>query len=155
MGIDMTQANQTHLQACIDRMDILQLFAKYCHIVDDCEFEKLPEVFTDDAALDYSSLGESVMGKSTLMHGVQEFIDFLTTSMEYMGPGLTHFMTNHLIDLQGDEANIVSHNHVLNFPQGGRYTSHARRTPAGWRIDRFVFENRLYHAMAEKMGYSV
>jgi hypothetical protein len=74
--------------------------------------------------------------------------------MQFMGPGLTHFMANHLIDVTGDEAHIVSHNHVLNFPQGGRYTSHARRTPVGWRIDHFIFENRLYHAMAEKMGYS-
>lgn len=150
----MPEINPMQLQACIDRMDILQLLAKYCHIVDDCEFEKLPEVFAHDATLDYRSLGESVCGKSTLMHSVQEFIEFLTSSMQYMGPGLTHFMANHLIDIEGDEANIVSHNHVLNFPQGGRYISHARRTSAGWQIDRFVFENRLYHAMAQKMGYS-
>jgi ketosteroid isomerase-like protein len=150
----MAEINPTHLQACIDRMDILQLFARYCHIVDDCEFEKLPEVFTDDAVLDYRSLGEAVAGKNTLMHGVQEFVEFLSHSMQFMGPGLTHFMANHLIDVTGDEAHIVSHNHVLNFPQGGRYTSHARRTPVGWRIDHFIFENRLYHAMAAKMGYS-
>jgi hypothetical protein len=150
----MAQLNQADIQVCVDRMDILQLFAKYCHIVDDCEFGKLPEVFTADAELDYSSLGEAVMGKSTLMHGVQEFIEFLTTSMEYMGPGLTHFMANHLIEVRGDEANIVSHNHVLNFPQGGYYRSHARRTAVGWRIDRFVFENRLYHEMAKKMGFA-
>ena len=149
-------ATLTHadIQSCIDRLDILQLFAKYCHIVDDCTFEKLPEVFSDDALLDYSSLGEFVQGKRTTMHGVQEFIAFLTTTMEGMGPGLTHFMTNHLIDLRGDEADIVSHNHVLNVPQGGRYESHARRTPEGWRIDRFTFQNRLYHDMAKKMGFA-
>ena len=150
----MPAFTQTDIQACIDRLDILQLFAKYCHIVDDCTFEKLPEVFTDDALLDYSSLGEFVQGKRTTMHGVREFIDFLTTTMEAMGPGLTHFMTNHLIDLRGDEADIVSHNHVLNIPQGGRYESHARRTPTGWRIDRFTFQNRLYHDMAKKMGFA-
>jgi hypothetical protein len=150
----MAQPDNDAIRQCIDRMEILQLFAKYCHIVDDCTFEQLPEVFTDDAQLDYSSLGDSVQGLRTRMHGVREFIDFLTNSMRYMGPGLTHFMGNHLIDVQGDEAHIVSHNHVLNLPQGGRYTSHARRTPAGWRIDRFVFENRLYHDMAQKMGFA-
>ena len=141
------------IQKCIDRMEVMQLFAKYCHIIDDCEFAKLPEVFAEDAVLDYTSLGDSVLGKSTMMYSVQEFIDFLTVTMAGMGPGLTHFMTNHLIDVHGDEADIVSHNHVLNIPQGGHYTSHARRTPAGWRIDRFKFQNRLFQDMARKMGF--
>ncbi len=149
----MPASTQTDIRIAVDRMDILQLFAKYCHIVDDCTFEKLQEVFTEDALLDYSSLGDIVQGRRTVMHGVREFIDFLTATMAAMGPGLTHFMTNHLIDVHGDEADIVSHNHVLNIPQGGRYTSHARRTPVGWRIDRFTFENRLYQDMARKMGF--
>jgi hypothetical protein len=151
----MPALTQTDIQLCIDRMDIMQLFAKYCHAIDDCTFEKLREVFAEDAAFDYSSLGETVQGRSTTMHGVQEFIDFLTATMEHMGPGLTHFMTNHLIDVDGDEAEIASHNHVLNIPQGAYYKSHARRTSAGWRIDRFVFQNRLYHDMAKKMGFDV
>ncbi len=150
----MAELNPLAIQVCVDRMDILQLFAKYCHIVDDCTFEKLPEVFAKDAHLDYSSLGESVAGKSTTMHSVQEFVEFLTNSMQYMGPGLTHFMANHLIEVNGDEATVVSHNHVLNVPQGGYYKSHARRTEQGWRIDHFVFENRLYHDMAVKMGFA-
>jgi hypothetical protein len=151
----MAELSQHDLQVCVDRMEILQLFAKYCHIIDDCEFEKLTDVFTADALLDYSSLGEFVQGQHTTMHGVREFIAFLTNSMRDMGPGLTHFMANHLIDVRGDEANIVSHNHVLNLPQGGHYRSHARRTPQGWRIDHFVFQNRLYHDMAKKMGFAV
>ena len=151
----MPALTQTDIQVCVDRMDILQLFAKYCHIVDDCTFERLPEVFAEDVVLDYSSLGESVQGRRTKMQGVQEFIDFLTATMAGMGPGLTHFMTNHLIEVHGDEADIVSHNHVLNIPQGGHYTSHARRTAQGWRIDRFTFQNRLFQDMAAKMGFGV
>jgi len=136
-------------------MDILQLFAKYCHIVDDCTFEMLPQVFAEDAVFDYSSLGETVQGLRTRMEGVREFMDFLSTTMAQMGPGLTHFMTNHLITVHGDEADIVSHNHVLNIPQGAQYTSHARRTTEGWRIDRFTFRNRQFQEMAAKMGYGV
>jgi hypothetical protein len=143
----------TEIQVCVDRMDILQLFAKYCHIVDDCTFEMLPEVFAEDAVFDYSSLGETVQGRRTRMEGVREFMDFLTHTMARMGPGLTHFMTNHLITVHGDEADIVSHNHVLNIPQGAKYTSHARRTQDGWRIDSFVFRNRQFQEMAAKMGY--
>ena len=149
----MPAPTENAIQVCIDRMDILQLFAKYCHIVDDCTFDMLPEVFAEDAVLDYSSLGPTVLDRRTRMEGVQEFIDFLTTTMAGMGPGLTHFMTNHLIEVHGDEADIVSHNHVLNIPQGGHYTSHARRTPQGWRIDRFTFQNRLFQDMAKKMGF--
>lgn len=145
--------SETEIQVAVDRMDILQLFARYCHIVDDCTWDKLPEVFAEDAVFDYSSLGETVQGRRTRMNGVREFMDFLTATMAGMGPGLTHFMTNHLITVSGDEADIVSHNHVLNIPQGGHYTSHARRTPEGWRIDRFTFRNRLFQDMAIKMGF--
>jgi hypothetical protein len=141
------------LQRSIDRMDILQLFARYCHIVDDCTFERLPEVFAPDAAFDYSSLGPEVKGRRTTMQGVREFIDFLTATMDDVGPGLTHLMTNHVVDVAGDEADIVSHNTVLNLPIGGHYRSHARRTPDGWRLDRFVFSWRDYAAMTRKMGF--
>ena len=97
---------QADIQVCVDRMDILQLFAKYCHIVDDCTFDRLPEVFAEDAVLDYSSLGETVQGRRTRMSGVREFMEFLTATMAGMGPGLTHFMTNHLITVRGDEARL-------------------------------------------------
>ena len=149
----MPAPTENAIQVCIDRMDILQLFAKYCHIVDDCTFEKLPEVFAEDAVFDYTSLGDTVQGRRTRMEGVREFMDFLTTTMAGMGPGLTHFMTNHLITVRGDEADIVSHNHVLNIPQGAQYTSHARRMADGWRLDRFIFRNRQFQDMAAKMGY--
>jgi len=147
--------DETEVRDCMARMAILQLFAKYCHIVDDCEFEKLAEVFTEDAQIDYTSLGDEVAGHSTRMIGAAAFTAFLTSSMARMGPGLTHFMTNHLITVRGDEADIVTHNHVLNLPVGGYYRSHARRTDAGWRLDRFKFEWRDYHAMGRKMGFDL
>jgi hypothetical protein len=149
----MTSIDPVALQRSIDRMDILQLFAKYCHIVDDCTFPRLREVFAEDARFDYSSLGPEVKGRATTMDGVQAFIDFLTCTMADVGRGLTHLMTNHVIEVTGDEAEIVSHNTVLNLPIGGYYRSHARRTPAGWRLDRFHFSWRDYGDMAARMGY--
>ncbi len=147
--------NESQMQECLARMDIMQLFAKYAHIVDECRFSRLSEVFTDDAEIDYTSLGESVAGLSTTITGASEFEQFLTSSMEHIGRGLTHFMGNHLIDVAGGEADIVTNNHVLNLPIGGYYRSHARHTADGWKIDRFKFEWRDYQEMGRKMGYDL
>jgi hypothetical protein len=151
----MSETNISDFQIYIDRMDLLQLLARYCHIIDDCEFEKLTEIFTEDATFDYTSLGEVVKGQRTTCNGVQEFIGFLTGTMADVGPGLTHLMTNHVVHVDGDEANVVSHNTVLNLPSGGYYKTHAIRTSAGWRIDRFIFLWRDYHEIAKRMGFDL
>jgi hypothetical protein len=68
---------------------------------------------------------------------------------------MTHFMGNHLITLDGDEARIVSHNHVLNVAMGGVYHSVARRTDLGWRITRIRFEARYFGPIADKLNASL
>jgi len=146
-------ASPDEIQICVDRDSITQLFARYCHIIDDLLFERLGEVFTPDAVFDYSSLGTSVKGQPTLLDGIPAFERFLRGTMADVGPGLSRFMTNHLIDVRGDEADVTSHSTVLNLPQGGLYRSHAVRTPEGWRIDKSVHVWRDYSSVASKVGF--
>jgi SnoaL-like domain len=143
------------IQIAIDRMSILQLFSKYCHLVSKCDFERLPEIFTDDAKFDYSSLGETVKGQKTVRHGVDSFIEFLKGTMDDIGPGLTHLMTNHWVEVHGDEADIISHSTVLNLPVGGYLTTHALRTPPGWRFDSLHYEYRSYFGVAKALGFDM
>ena len=143
------------IQIAIDRMNLLQLFSKYCHLVSRCDFERLSEIFTDDAKFDYSSLGETVKGQKTVRCGVDSFIGFLKSTMDDIGPGLTHLMTNHWVEVQGDKADIVSHSTVLNLPVGGCLTTRALRTPQGWRFDSLHYEYRSYSGVAKALGFDV
>jgi hypothetical protein len=60
-------------------------------------------------------------------------------------------MTNPRIKLDGDSATATVYAQVLNLPIGSVYHAHARRTEKGWRLDRFVFENRYYAEVSKKM----
>ena len=57
--------------------------------------------------------------------------------------------------MEGNEARIISHNHVLNVAMGGVYHSHAIRGEYGWRIDRIRFEARYFAAIADKLNVTI
>jgi hypothetical protein len=135
------------------RMEILDLFARYCHAVDRYEFSLFEDVFTDDLVADYSEVRRP--GDEPLIHGRQAFTDWLTESMAAIGPGMTHYMSNHLITLSGDEATVVSLNHVLNVGMGGVYHSKAVRTPQGWRIAEIRFEARYFANVHRRLNASM
>jgi hypothetical protein len=148
----MTDKNSASGQISLDRLDILDLFARYAHAVDLCDWEMLREVFSDDVEANYTTVAQYTQNHAPILHGIDDIIHYFNTVMPHIGPGLTHFMTNHLIKLDGDEANITSHNHVLNLAQGGVYHTHAKRTPKGWRLDRLRFEVRYFDQVAERMN---
>jgi hypothetical protein len=148
----MTDKNCAGGQISLDRLDILDLFARYAHAVDLCDWEMLREVFSDDVEANYTTVAQYTQNHTPILHGIEDIIHYFNTVMPHIGPGLTHFMTNHLIRLDGDEANITSHNHVLNLAQGGVYHTHAKRTPKGWRLDRLRFEVRYFDRVAERMN---
>jgi hypothetical protein len=137
----------------VSRVEIIDLFAKYCHAVDQCEFGVFDEIFTDDVVADYSEVRGP--DDEPILHSRDAFAAWLRQSMAGIGPGMTHFMTNHLITVDGDQARIVSHNHVLNVGMGGVYHSHAIRTDDGWRIDQIRFEARYFATVADKLTASI
>jgi hypothetical protein len=135
------------------RLEILDLFARYCHAVDRYEFSLFEDVFTEDLVADYSEVRDPA--DEPIIVGRQAFADWLVSSMAKIGPGMTHYMTNHLITLDGDEARIVSHNHVLNVAMGGVYHSRAVRTDDGWRIAEIRFEVRYFAPVIERLNSSM
>jgi hypothetical protein len=57
--------------------------------------------------------------------------------------------------MDGDEATIVSHNHVLNVAMGGVYHSRAVRTPEGWRLAEIRFEARYFAPVVDRLNASM
>jgi SnoaL-like domain len=141
------------LEEAASRLEILDLFARYCHAIDRYEFSLFDDVFTADVIADYSDVRDPE--DDPIIHGRSEFAAWLEASMASIGPGMTHYMTNHLITMDGDEATIVSHDHVLNVAMGGVYHSRAVRTPEGWRLAEIRFEARYFAPVVDRLNASM
>ncbi len=124
------------LQELMDRAEIGEVLARYCHLLDQQRWGALRGLFTEDARLDYSGLGE--------VTGADAMIAFLQPIMEGLA-GTQHAMSTVTIDWEGDTAKVRSAAIVpmtAVAPGGGLRTSvvglwyedEFRRMPEGWRI---------------------
>jgi hypothetical protein len=137
-------ANQREkrLEAAADRLELAELMHRYAWAIDKWEWELLDDVFTEDAEVDFSSVGQYVSG-DTILRGRQAIVTWLRNSIQPF-PDVLHFLSNQIVALDGDEARITTYMQVLHLPMGGIYHSVAIRTAAGWRIRRFRLEERTF-----------
>jgi len=111
-----------------DVLAIQAVIMKYGFLIDDREFDRLGEVFTEDALVDYRPGGEGPF------HGLAE----LQQAMKTLQHPVQHMMVSHIIDrVSGDE--VVTRTKALIPLQTGSvadiaYRDVLVRTPAGWRI---------------------
>ena len=123
-----------------DRLDIIELPARYADALDRLEPERLREVFTTDAVWE-------VEGGTTRLVGLDEIMAFMGRSDVHPG---AHLMTN--IYIESVSADPQAGGPVVHlcsrgvFPVGpsdprkptsvfyGRYADDVVRTDAGWRI---------------------
>lgn len=143
------EAGTRRLAEAADRMEITELLHRYAYAVDNGEFELFDEVFTQDATVDFGSVDEYVEGASVVT-GLPAIRAWFAKALEPF-PGVLHFMTNHRISLDGDEARTETLMQVLHMSMGGVYRGHAVRTPAGWRFDRFQLEERSFDEAAGRL----
>lgn len=124
------------VQDLIDRAEIEEVLARYCHMLDRQEWSAFRALFTEDARLDYMGLGE-VSGPDALIAFLQPVVEGLAMTL--------HAGSTHSIRLHGDTATVRSAALVPMTavrPGGGLGTSvtglwyedEFRRTPEGWRI---------------------
>jgi SnoaL-like domain len=125
-------------QEVSDRLRIHDLLVTYAAAVDDRDWDALRSVFSKDAVLDYSMVG----GPRT---SLDEAIPWLEKSLAAV-PMTQHIITNVLVDLDGDTAEVRA---LLFNPLGprqgpmllgGSYRDRAERTADGWRITELVAE---------------
>ncbi|NND82291.1 MAG: nuclear transport factor 2 family protein [Gammaproteobacteria bacterium] len=126
-------------QEMSDRFEIQDLIAEYCDIIDQGDFDRLNDVFTEDAFIDYSAMGGAAGSRD-------EIITFLNNVMP-MFINTQHMISNYQIKIDGDTASgrimcfnpmEISGNPV--FFLGLWYVDEYRRTPDGWRISKRVEE---------------
>ena len=131
------------LQRMADRFGIEDLLVEYCHIIDTKQFDRLNEVFADDAWIDYTAMGGAA-------GNLEEIKTFLKQAMPVF-PNTQHMIANHQIRLDGDVATgrIMCFN-PMQMELGGQgrpvfflglwYVDEYVRTGHGWRISRRVEE---------------
>jgi ketosteroid isomerase-like protein len=115
--------------------EIRTLTARYGLAVDTFDLEAVLAVYADEATLDLSALGMPLVdGKAAL----REFYEGSIQGMEHQ----IHIVTNHVIDLDGDDAAHGTHYVLANaqlkdgttFLVHGLHTDTYRKGEAGWQV---------------------
>lgn len=126
-------------QQLSDRFEIQDLLVEYCHIIDRQQIDRLDEIFTEDAFIDYTAMG-GIAGNR------EEIKRFLKQALPAFG-ATQHMISNQQVRLAGDTATgrIMCLN-PMQLGQGAQaspvfflglwYVDEYVRTPAGWRIRR-------------------
>jgi hypothetical protein len=116
-----------------DRDQIVELTHRYATAIDSRQYSLLAEVFTDDADVDYGEVGQWTRAAQ-----VTQFMELVHTGAEHT----MHRMTNHVVDIDGDSAEVRTYVDALILFEGaganpiGYYDDHVVRTSDGWRIAR-------------------
>ncbi len=133
------------LQEISDRLEIQDLLARYALAIDQHAFDRLDDLFTEDAVVDYTEFGGPRADLATIK-------SFLAEALPRHA-GHQHLVGSVVIDLDGDRATVrsICHNPMLlargeevrPYFCGLWYRDSLVRTPSGWRI-RERYEEKSY-----------
>jgi SnoaL-like domain len=139
--------------AAIDRLDVVELLARYHQAVDAKDWPTLGSLFVEDSVAEYRGLDttKDLFGLDGQIVGRDAIVDWICAGQApfQYGGAPTHFMTNHVIEhLDAETARTRSSFFDLDMVTGllfgsGYYTVEHRRTPDGWRITSLLLEQRL------------
>ena len=138
----MTQPR--NLEELGHRIAIQDLLTSYCTAIDNKDFDKLDDVFTPDAHIDYTSAG-GVKG------AFPEVKDWLKKALGLF-PMTQHLVTNFEIQIDGDQATSrCGFYNPMAIPEsseegaalrllyfGGYYNDKLTLTSDGWRIEQRI-----------------
>ena len=115
-----------YLAAAADRVMIMDLLGRYAWELDHGRLEAWADCFTDDGIFEAPELNFRVAGRARL-------IEFATEVHRTL-PNVHHVMTNHMIDLDGDQARgKCSLNEFMARPEG------MYNNLQGWYEDSYLF----------------
>ena len=111
-----------------DRLAIQELLNRYGHLIDERQFSRLGELFTENAVFDLSGFDGS------RYEGLDAIIRMMHDSEQHP---LAHHATNIVLDTEGEE--VVALSKGIGVGNGGRVGSVTYRdrlvsTESGWRI---------------------
>ena len=115
-----------------DLLAIHDLLARYGHVVDDADWQRLSDVFCDDGEFDLDAIGR---GRA---QGMEE----LRACFAQLDHPLAHHTTNVTIEPDGEQRARVRCKYLVVSDDGrartGEYHDDVVHTAEGWRIERRV-----------------
>jgi uncharacterized protein (TIGR02246 family) len=114
--------------------EIRQLIARYCHLVDARRIEEWVDCFTDDAVFEVR--GSRTEGRDAILK--------MGEGIRQSGTGSRHWVTNVIVDVDGDEATsesylmMVSQSAEPAIRASGVYRDRLRRVDGRWRFSERV-----------------
>jgi SnoaL-like domain len=119
-----------------DRIELHELPGRYGDAIDDRDWARLGEIFTDDAVFDLTDLGEPCL------NGLAEIKRYMDEDAKHPR---AHLMTNIYVDETPDGAHL-SFRIVALLPERvvgtASYYDDVVKTPAGWRVRHRVLTRR-------------
>ena len=126
----------TDLQTLADRLAIDDLLTRYTRAIDTGDWDRLDEVFTADAHIDYTATGGTSGSFPEVKKWLAETLPMFTR--------LQHYVTQKDVTLDGDEARVAAYFYnpmaidnadgpSFFMEIGGVYHHELVRTEAGWR----------------------
>lgn len=116
-----------------DYVELVQLRHKYCHYLDDGEYESWADLFTEDGTFAVVD-GETYTGQ-------EEIVAFAADDVDDRYEFQAHTVSNPVIETDGDEGTgkwfvsmpYVTHDGHFRFAQG-RYDDEYRRVDGEWKF---------------------
>jgi ketosteroid isomerase-like protein len=132
------------LRTVSDRLEIDDLLTAYTFAIDAGDFDRLDQVFTPDAWIDYTATGGVAGPFPEVRAWLAETLPSVFTSMQ-------HVLAQREVRVEGDRASVRAYMLnplVIDRPDGSRwqrliggvYVHDLVRTPDGWRSRRLVEE---------------
>lgn len=111
-----------------DRLELHELPGRYGDAIDDRNWDRLREIFTDDAVFDLTGVG------ARRLEGIDDIVHFMNVEASHPK---THMMTNVYVDEQ-DENVIMNFRIVALLGKGlvgtASYYYRVVKTDQGWRV---------------------
>ena len=111
-----------------DRLELHELPGRYGDAIDDRNWDRLREIFTDDAVFDLTVVG------ARRLEGIDDIVHFMNVEASHPK---THMMTNIYVDEQ-DENVIMNFRIVALLGKGlvgtASYYDRVVKTDEGWRV---------------------
>ena len=127
------------LAALAYRLEIRELLDRYSHAIDFMDWDLLATVFSANAEVDFSDVGDWYLaGKPVRATGFDEIRGFYLAIVPEVY-GALHFMTNHLIVIDGDSARTRTYMHGLGDSISALYLGEIVRGSEGWRIAKWRY----------------
>ena len=111
-----------------DRLELHELPGRYGDAIDDRNWDRLREVFTEDAVFDLTGVG------MRRLEGIEDIVQFMNVDAQHPK---THMMTNIYVNTQDDTV-TMNFRLVALLGKGlvgtASYYDHVIKTEDGWRV---------------------